>query len=332
LVRAVGSDPGTSSLDLLLMEDGLVVDQRSLQPAELASDPELISRLFAAWAPISLVAAPSGYGLPLVRGESFTEDHLEQMSLVRPADRGHESGVIGFRAWVRAFLRAAVPTLFLPGGLHLPTIPPHRKANSIDLGTPDKLCSAALALWFDSHEGSAFEHSTFALVEVGTAFSAILIIDRGRLVDASAGTRGPLGVRSQGSWDGEVAYWRSPLTKNDLFRGGLTDLGTLGHDAFGESLAKHVAALQAITPFDRIYLSGRGLTLPDIAPLVEKAAKRFGHVIHLPDLPGAWVKHAAQGSAILADALCGGRFAPVAESLQLAAATGSVWETLARLS
>ena len=46
MVRVVGSDPGTSSLDLLLLEDGAVIDQRSLQPGELAHDPELLSRLF----------------------------------------------------------------------------------------------------------------------------------------------------------------------------------------------------------------------------------------------------------------------------------------------
>ena len=47
-------------------------------------------------------------------------------------------------------------------------------------------------------------------------------------------------------------------------------------------------------------------------------------------LTGAWVKHAAQGSAILADALAGGRFAPLADSLQLSSAAGSVWDVLPR--
>jgi predicted butyrate kinase (DUF1464 family) len=218
-----------------------------------------------------------------------------------------------------------VPLLFLPGGFHLPTIPPHRKVNSIDLGTADKVCVAALALWFDSQDTGGFNRSTFAVVEIGTAFSAILVVDRGRLVDASAGTRGPIGLRSQGSWDGELAYWNSPLTKNDLFHGGLTDLGELGESAFRESLVKHLAGLQAVTRFERIYLSGRGLAQPEIGSLVEEASVRFGRTIKLPNLPGAWVKHAGQGSAILADALAGGRFAPLAESLQLSAAVGSVW-------
>jgi predicted butyrate kinase (DUF1464 family) len=328
MVRAVGSDPGTSSLDVLLLEDGVVIDQKSYQPGDLERDPDLLSRLFASWAPIDLAAAPSGYGLSLIRGESFTEDHLEQMSLVRPADRGHDSGVIGFRAWVRAFLRSGVPTIFLPGGLHLPTIPPHRKVNSVDVGTPDKLCAAALALWFDSQDTGSFDRSTFAVVEIGTAFSAILVVENGRLVDAAAGTRGPLGLRSQGSWDGEVAYWRSPLSKNDLFRGGVADLGENGHDALRESLAKHIGALQSITAFERLYLSGRGLAQPEIAALVEQAASRFGATIPLSNLPGAWVKHAAQGSAILADSLAGGRFGRLAESLQLTSAAGSVWDVL----
>src|SRR5262245_45933757 len=106
MVRVVGSDPGTSSLDLLLLEDGAVVDQRSYQPSDLASDSDLLNRLFESWAPLDLVAAPSGYGLPLIRGEALSEDHIEQMSLVRPHDRNRESGVVGFRAWLRAFLRS----------------------------------------------------------------------------------------------------------------------------------------------------------------------------------------------------------------------------------
>jgi predicted butyrate kinase (DUF1464 family) len=328
MVRVVGSDPGTSSLDILLLDEGAVVDQRSFQPADLDRDPALLARLFQSWAPIDLVAAPSGYGLPLVRGESVSEDLFEQMSLVRRGERGREMGVIGFRAWVRAFQHSGAPLVFLPGGLHLPTIPVHRKPNAVDMGTADKVCVAALALWFDALESGGFDRSTFAVVEIGSAFSAILVVEHGRLVDASAGSRGPIGLRSGGSWDGEVAYWRSPLAKDDLFRGGLVDLGPVGPAAFRESLVKHLAGVQAVTPFERIYLSGRGLDHPEIARIATEALGRFARVTRLCTLPGAWVKHAAQGAAILADALAGGPFAPVALSLQLASATGSVWDVL----
>jgi len=61
------------------------------------------------------------------------------MALTRPDERGRDAGVLGFRSWVRAFLACGVPTGFLPGGAHLPTIPPHRKVNAIDLGPADQV-------------------------------------------------------------------------------------------------------------------------------------------------------------------------------------------------
>jgi predicted butyrate kinase (DUF1464 family) len=329
VVRVIGSDPGTSSLDLLLLEDGVVVDQARWLPAELRDSPEALVRRLRDWAPVDLVAAPSGYGLPLVRGEDLTEDQLDQMSLVRPDQRGKLDGLIGFRACVRAFVRSGLPIVFLPGGRHLATIPLHRKANAVDLGTADKIAVAALALWFDAEECGGCDRSTFALAEIGSAFSALLVVDRGRLVDASAGTRGPIGLRSRGFWDGEIAYWNGPLSKDDLFRGGLADLGAIGLDAFRECLAKHAAGLRAVTPFTRIYLSGRGLEQPEIAQAASDALGPLARLAPLANLAGAWVKHAAQGSAVLADALAGGRFAGLAAALELRSASGSVWEVLA---
>ena len=286
MLRVVGTDPGTSSLDLLLLGDGAVIDQVRLEPARFREDPEVLTNLLARWSPIDLVAAPSGYGLPLVRGEDFTDDHLEQMSLVRPDERGRDSGVIGFRSWVRAFVRSGAPLVFLPGGFHLPTIPAYRKAGAVDFGTADKVAVAALALWFDATATGDFAHSTFAVVEVGSAFTAILVVHWGQIVNASAGTRGPLGLRSGGAWDGEVAYWRGPLAKDDLFRGGLADLGAIGPAAYRESIYKHATALQAVTPFEQVYLSGRGLEQPE---MIRLTAERAGPVRpHQPaaDPPG----------------------------------------------
>jgi predicted butyrate kinase (DUF1464 family) len=332
LVRVVGTDPGTSSLDLLLLADGAVLDQARLTPESLRDDPGSLVATLERWAPIDLVAGPSGYGVPLVPAGSLTEHDLDQMSLVRPEQRGSGVGIIGFRAWVRALAGSGFPVVFLPGGVHLPTIPRHRKLNAIDLGTPDKVAVAALALRADRHErgdvGSDFTEATFAVVELGSAFSAVLVVERGRLVDAAAGTRGPIGMRSGGFWDGEVAYWRSPLSKDQLFRGGLIDLGPDGPDAFRESLIKHVAGLQAVTPFDRLYLSGAAADRPDIAPIATAALGRFGTLRPLPCLPGAWVKHAAQGAALLADGLAGGQNANLVDALELRGASGSLWDYL----
>jgi predicted butyrate kinase (DUF1464 family) len=312
------------------LEDGRVVDQKRFRPADLQAEPQDLAAVLSSWRPIDLIAGPSGYGLPLVRGEALTEDDLDQMSLIRTDERGQSSGVIGFRSWVRELVKTGLPVVFLPGGFHLPTIPDHRKVNSVDLGTADKVAVAALALWFDSQQSGAFDRSTFAVIEIGSAFTAVLVVQNGRLVDAAAGTRGPIGVCSGGAWDGETAYWKSPLTKRDLFRGGLEDLGTLGPEAFRESLRKHTAGLQAVTPFARIYLSGEALNRPDVAGMASEALARLGSIESLPSLPGAWVKHAAQGSALLADALAGGQFGVLAESLEIRQARGSILDAFGR--
>jgi predicted butyrate kinase (DUF1464 family) len=325
VARVVGTDPGTSSLDLLLLDGGAVADQSRLTPEAFRSDPASIRALLDRWAPVDLVAGPSGYGLPLVRAEAVGERDLDLMALVRPEERGADQGVIGFRSWVRAFLASGLPVVFLPGLIHLPTVPLHRKVNAIDLGTPDKLAAAALALRSDAGEnGGDLAGATFALVELGSAFSAVLVVSEGQLVDASAGTRGPIGVRSRGAWDGEAAYWWSPLAKADLFRGGLDDLGPEGPDAFRESLVKHVAGLRAVTPFERIYLSGTATARTDLLAAATDVLSRFGRVTPLPNLPGAWVKHAAQGSALLADGLAGGSNSDLVARLRLREASGTV--------
>lgn len=324
--RVVGCDPGTSRLDLLRLDDGVVVGQSRLPPD--AEDSALLATL-AGWAPLDLIAGPSGYGVPLVPAAAITPRDLTEMTLVRPDDREHEGGVRGFKAHVRALIASGFPTVFLPGGVHLPTIPPHRKFNAIDLGTPDKLSVAALALHqHAAANGGRLDRSTFALVEIGSAFSAVLVVDRGKLVDAAAGSRGPLGLRSAGAWDGEAAYAFSPLSKSDLFRGGLRDLGPEGANALRESLTKHLAGLKAVTPFETLYLSGRGLDDPAVAAIVHDAAAPFGTLHRLENLPGAQVKHAAQGAALLADGLMGGRHVGLVDSLELRRASGTIGDWL----
>ncbi len=318
--RVVGTDPGTSSLDLIGLVDGEVACQERLEPGD---DPARVGAILRAWGPIDLVAGPSGYGLPMVRGEAITEEDIQEMALVRPDERDRPVGIGGFLGWVRAVIEAGFPTVFLPGGIHLATVPRHRKLNTIDLGTPDKVAVAALAL--EQHvrrEGVPYEVATFAVVEVGSAFTAVLVVAGGKLVDAAAGTRGPVGVRSGGAWDGEVACWLAPVSKDDLFRGGREDMGADGPEAFRESLVKYVAGLRAITPFERIYLSGAR------AALAEGVLDALGEVVALESLPGAWVKHAAQGAALIADGLAGGRQARLVESLDLRGASGRIGDTV----
>jgi predicted butyrate kinase (DUF1464 family) len=325
--RVVGTDPGTGSLDLLLLVEGEVADQARMPPD---AGPDALLRRLDRWGPLDLIAGPSGYGLPLVRAADATPDDLDLMALVREDERGRSLGVGGFSGWVAALAGSGLPVVFLPGGIHLPTIPRHRKLLVVDRGTADKVAVAALALRLDADgHGRLPSASTFAVVEVGSAFSAVLVVDRGAIVDASAGSAGPMGLRSSGAWDGEAAYWLGPLSKQDLFRGGLDDLGPAARPAFFESLRKHVAGLRAVTPFDRVILSGSASNRPDLSGELIETLGRFGTVRLLGNLPGAWVKHAAQGSALLADGLAGGRNIDLVESLRIREASGSVLDGLA---
>jgi predicted butyrate kinase (DUF1464 family) len=326
-----GCDPGTSSLDLLILEDGAVGDQCRFLPEQLGADPSLPVRWLEARGPFDLIAGPSGYGLPLRQASECTADDLALMTLVRADDQGRQ-GVTGFRKVLSALIASRLPVVFLPGVIHLPTVPAHRKLNRIDLGTPDKLCVAALALdQLATSSGGNYQSCQCCLVELGSAFTACVVIDQGKIVDGLGGTSGPLGWGSSGSWDGEVAYLFSPLAKRDLFTGGagtLTDSAT-GQTAFREALLKAVAGLQAATPFRQIVLSGRLLEMePGLTEAVAADLARFGTVRLLGPLPGAWVKHAAQGAALLADGLSGGRYKQLVESLRLRQASGSALDWL----
>jgi predicted butyrate kinase (DUF1464 family) len=332
MARVAGTDPGTSSLDLLVLEDGAVIDQCRVGADELRADPSFPVRWLGERGPFDLVAGPSGYGLPLVRARDCTPRDLALMTLVRPDERGHDQGVLGFAGLVRAFQASPLPVVFLPGVIHLPTVPAYRKINRVDLGTADKLCVAALAL--DRH---AARHQLdpdvchLCVIELGTAFTACVVMAGGRIVDGLGGTSGPPGWRSGGAWDGEAAYLLSPLHKADLFTGGVESVAetAAGQALFQESLVKAVAGLQAVTPFEEVVLSGRLLEYqPAVFEGLVRRLGRLAKVTSLESLPGAWVKHAAQGAALLADGLAEGSRSGLVEQLALRQAAGTVLDWL----
>jgi predicted butyrate kinase (DUF1464 family) len=322
-VRVAGCDPGTSSLDVLALEDGRILAQVRFEPADLRADPTAPVRWLREHGPFTLIAGPSGYGLPLVRAADCTDAQLALMSLVRPDERDAK-GVGGFSACVRALRDSGLPVCFLPGVIHLPTVPEHRKLNKIDLGTADKLCVAALALAQHDRPDSAL------VVEFGSAFTALVVLRDRQIVDGLGGTSGPLGARSGGAWDGETAYLLSPLQKADLFRGGATDADReTARAAFRESFAKAAAGLHHVHGFRDVYSSGTLLcTDPELARDAFGGLPGTVQLHETAHLPGAAVKHAAQGAAILADGLCGGTFARVVEWMRLREASGTVLDHL----
>jgi len=337
--RVAGCDPGTSSLDVLVLDDGTVADQARFEPDQLRSDPAAPVRWLQARGPFDLVAGPSGYGLPLVRAADCTDAQLALMSLVRPDDRA-AGGVPGFSAVARAFRDSGLPVVFLPGVIHLPTVPAHRKLNRVDLGTADKLCVAALAVERISNAWT--REGPVCVVELGTGFTAAVVLNqRGEVVDGVGGTGGPIGWRSGGAWDGEVAYLISPLAKADLFAGGAAGIADpeVRRAAFVESVVKLVAGLGGLADpddrFEKVILSGRLYSAePSFAESLHLSAslapfaRSEYEVQGIGSLSGARVKEAAQGAAILADGLAGGRYAPIVDGLKLRQASGTVLDWL----
>ncbi|MEM4876796.1 MAG: DUF1464 family protein, partial [Sulfolobales archaeon] len=67
-MRVLGVDPGTKSFDLVLVEDGRVLWEYSIDTATVAFRPDVlidvISRL-----DIDYIVAPSGYGVPITFGD-----------------------------------------------------------------------------------------------------------------------------------------------------------------------------------------------------------------------------------------------------------------------
>jgi predicted butyrate kinase (DUF1464 family) len=325
LSRVAGIDPGTVSFDVCVLDDGEVTLERSLSTADVGDDPALLVDALVDHGPFELVLGPAGYGLPLVPVDQVGERELALMLLVREDEPHGRMGVGGMRSIVRALMASGLPIVFGPGAIHLPTIPPYRKWNRIDLGTADKVCSAALCIADQAERlGVEFADTSFVMLELGGAFSAALAVDGGRIVDGLGGSAGPIGARACGALDAEVAYLLGPtLSKRTVFSGGALESSRDrdGWLALEEGAAKAALAMTVAVPDPReILLAGR--LAPD---MVDALRARLAHVAPVRVATGL---AAARGAAVIADGLVGGRYAPLVDRLGVRDASGSVLDHL----
>lgn len=341
--RVVGIDAGTVSFDVLGLEDGEAFLGLSIPTSEVARRPESLLGVLHAARPLDLIAGPSGYGLPLVPIEGVGERELDLLCLARG---GEESPIGGLRALIRLLREARLPVIFTPGVVHLSTVPAHRKVNRIDLGTADKVCAAAAAIE-DQRQRLDIPHAetSFLLVEMGGAFTAVLSVEEGRIVGGQGGSSGPLGYLACGALDGEVASLLGAVSKKTLFSGGVAfvagspeaapealaarqdETWRLARDAFVESLLRAVAAeVAAASPPLEILLSGRLSRIPGFRDPVVAALSRVGPVRCVA--ASATLKEAARGAALIADGLAGGRSRELVEVMRLREAHGTVLDHL----
>jgi predicted butyrate kinase (DUF1464 family) len=335
--RVIGIDAGTVSLDVCGLVEGRPSLDLTWPTQEAVADPDgFIAELRRTGEP-DLVVAPSGYGLPLRPARGVTDEELRLSFLAGPGERG---GIGGLRRLVRRLADSDLPLVLTPGVVHLDTVPEHRKLNRVDMGTADKVCAAALAVE-DQRErtGRPLEAVSLILLELGGAFTAAVAVDRGQIVDGLGGTSGPLGWQGAGALDGEVAFLAGRVDKGMLFRGGAETVARSGREArelavraYVESAAKAVAQLRISAPrAEEVLVSGRGAA---DAALLGRLQRALSGVATLRRLEGFALiaKQGAQGAALIADGLAGGRHEALVKRLRIGEAQGTVFDHLHLIS
>lgn len=349
MARAIGIDPGTISFDLCGLEDDHLFLDETIPTEELASNPEALVDLLQQAGSVDMVIGPSGYGLPWVDVQRLDPQEKDLLLLSRSKDRDRDT-IIGGLGRVLSLLEASrLPITLAPAVIHLSTVPAHRKVNRIDMGTCDKVCAVALGVYDQArHLDISYEQTSFLYVELGGAFTAIIAVAEGAIVDGMGGTSGSLGYLASGAMDGEVAYLLGDFPKGTLASGGVayvagepeaspkrliaranTDLRCrLAWDAFAESLVKGVASLMTVLPSPtEILLSGRLCRIPSILQRVEESLTPFAPVRRVRGFAET-AKEAAQGAALIAEGLAGGTHEGLVEAMRLREAGGSVLDHL----
>jgi predicted butyrate kinase (DUF1464 family) len=345
--RVIGIDPGTVTIDVCGLADGRVFLDQSFPTATALADPARFVGQLEAAAPLDCIAGPSGYGLPLTRAQEATEEDLRLAFLARAGEPG---GIGGLGALARALARSALPVFFTPGVIHLSSVPAHRKANRVDMGTADKVCAAALAVAQQAERTARpLAQVSLVLLELGGAFTAVIAVAGGQIVDGVGGSSGPLGFRAAGALDGEVAFLAGSVPKAMLFTGGAAaiagwdDAGALSPERFGtpatppegvawdafvESAVKYAAALALSVPSPTEFvLSGR---LAQVEAVQHAMRQRLGPLGPTRVLEGfaRVAKTGAQGAALIADGLAGGAHRTLVETMGIRDARGTALDHL----
>jgi predicted butyrate kinase (DUF1464 family) len=329
--RVIGVDPGTVSVDICGLVDGDLFLDLSLPTDQALADPGAFLKLLTRHGPPDLIAGPSGYGLPLIPGDRVGE---EQVRLALLSDSGRGGGIGGLGRLVRLLAGSGLPVVFTPGVIHLDTIPEHRKLNRVDLGTADKVAAAALGVWHESTRRRVPAGATsFWLLELGGAFTAAIAVRDGAIVDGLGGSSGPPGWQGAGAWDGEVAFLAGEVTKEMLFRGGrMSRPGPVGLEGYVEGVHRAALSLAASHPAPEvILLSGRQAREAEVRVAL---VPRLGSIAPVVDLDGfaAVAKSGAQGAALIADGLAGGRQAGIVSALRLRESRGTALDHLTVIS
>jgi len=368
MVIAIGIDPGTKSMDIFGFDDesGDVVIDEAIPRDEITVNPSIIierlRRLKEKIGRIDAIVGPSGYGMPLKRACDATDEDIALATFVTKADVERRLKIIGLRDLMRLMREADDLNIwFTPGVIHLPTVPLHRKANRIDMGTADKVFSVAFAIKDQAERlGIKFFETSFILVEIGFAYTSAIAVERGSIVDAMAGTAGFPSYLGMGFMDSELVYALvnalSDMSKLELFTGGTAFVAGIdpykveidefvkrakayskvknGYELMMESIVKDVAVLLTTSTPREIILSGRFTRIPEFMSDVKRALESFLDKINLSidvttmSKRASIAKEGAEGAAIIANGLANGKYKEIIDVLKLRESNGDIFRYL----
>ncbi len=360
MTTALGIDPGTKSFDLALIEKDKVLWEKSIPTEKIVKEPDiLINAIKELEEEPDIITGPSGYGTPIVCNEDIKDPLLfateilllSKKNKIFKKTKKQDPGELVYKALalaVKDFWEKKLNVCYIPGVIHLPSIPNHRKFNRIDLGTADKLSSTVLAFYTNYvKKGVEFKDINFILTEMGYGYNAVIKVEKGKITDGYGGTIVPMGFLTIGELDAEIPSVLGTWSRKYNYSGGVTSAcKTLDVDealkkaiknktckdaftAMVENLYKKIASLytKEYRPTE-IILTGRLSKEKKIVKKLENYTIHLGKTRKSALLKKARIsKEAAQGYAIIGEGLTdNGFFKNLIEQLEIKKAKGTVFD------
>ena len=358
MVRAVGIDPGTYSMDIFGFDDdtGEIIIDVSIPREEITKDPSIVLKYLEKLENVDVIVGPSGYGIPLKRAQEATIEELSYATFITEKDYDRKLRIVGLRKLMNMMRMSRLNIWFCPGVIHLNTVPRYRKLNKIDMGTADKIFSVVAAMRDEYDRGIEPEKMNLIVIEVGFAYNAVIGVRNGKIVDGIGGTYSSIGYLGAGALDGELAYAIAnsveDFSKILLFRGGVAYLlfndpfkhsveefiekvneNTDAYEAFLEGIVKDLARiLVSVGKPSCIYLSGRFIRVEkfrrDLEDRLLDFLKKFNIECEIRTISrmGRNVKEAAEGAAVIANGIGGGRYKKLIDCLELWNSSGTIFD------
>jgi predicted butyrate kinase (DUF1464 family) len=251
--------------------------------------------------PATPIVLPSGFGVPLTRVAEIMDQDIFEMTLER---RWQSADTLGrFLAEAR---RRALRAYCIPAVKLLPSVPPHRKLNRVDLGTSDVLCAAAWAIHCLGSADHPRNTCDFVLLHTRPSTRSLLVVRAGQVVDGIGASTGHLELGQSESLCGLASRPAHDRTTNRATDASDRVAG-YSQEARCEALQKEVFGLLGFHKLSRVILTG--VRRAEISQTLKGQLP----ITSLPAPPDGF--EPALGAAVVAAGLTGGPTAELVEHL-----------------